>query len=228
MMRRQRGFSIAEMLTVVVILGVMMTAMLMVLPLMLKAPMNTQAQVDDVNMAAIALYEVRKDFSEGDTSGIMGCQLTPIVLCSAPGAAPTSVQALVVATADDANGHFNVVENPPGAGYPNWQGFDIYWLEPNSNGTSFQLMRAFEPAIAPFNITAQNGVPSNVTAALVTPLVVAALLISPPPVLSNYVASMSLGDDPSTNIISFQLVAGTTGGVDQTLTNFEADTYARN
>ncbi len=226
MMRTQRGFSIAEVLTVAVILGVLMATIVMILPLMLKAPMQVQSQVDEVNMAAIALYEIRKDFSQGDTSGVMGCSITPVVVCSAPGSSPTSVQALVVATADDGSGQFHVVTNPldPNKGYPAWQGFDVYWLQPNAGGTSFQLMRAFEPAA----ITAVNGVPKNVTAALVDPLVTLALLISPPPVLTNYIASMNLGDNPGQSTITFDLVAGSTGGVDRTLTDFESDTYARN
>jgi len=224
MTRTQRGFSIAEVLTVAVILGVIMTSMIMILPLMLKAPMQVQSQVDEVNMAAVALYEIRKDFSQGDTSGVMGCSITPVVICSAPGNSPTSVQALVVTTADNGSGVFQVVQNGANKGYPAWQGFDVYWLEPNASGTSFQLMRAFEQD----TITASNGIPNNVTAALVVPDVIKALLISPPPVLTNYIASMSLGDNPSQSTITFDLLAGSTGGVDRTLTDFESDTYARN
>ncbi|MBV8263534.1 MAG: hypothetical protein JOY87_06915 [Candidatus Eremiobacteraeota bacterium] len=68
----------------------------------------------------------------------------------------------------------------------------------------------------------------NVNAATVNPLVTAAMAISPAPVLTNYIAQIKLGDTTSTSTIQFELVAGTTGGVDQTHTTFQSNTYPRN
>lgn len=230
MNRRQRGTTIAEVLTVTVILGMLLSAMVVIVPLLVRAPNQMQGQVDEVNTAAIALYKIRRDFSEGDAKGVMQCSTTPVVSCSTPGAGMSSVQALVVATAENASGAFQIDTN----GNPLWQGFYVYWLVPNSTGTAFDLMRAWQPApgypTTPviYSPTSPGGAPVSVTSAIVGGVVTSALGITPPPVLSNYIASMSLGDTPATSTIQFQLVAGTTGGVDQTHTNFQSNTYARN
>ena len=215
-MIRQRGFSIPEVLTVTVIIGMLLSAMVVIVPVLAKAPMQMQSQVDQVNTAALALYKIRRDFSEGDAAGIMACATTPVVSCSAASPGMQSVQALAIATAENAAGAFQVDT----AGNPKWSGFYIYWLTLNATGTAYDLMRAYEPASG---IPSLNGIPT-VTAAMVNPLVAAAQSISPSPVLTNYIASMSLGDNAASSMIKFQLVAGTTGGVDRTNTNFVSNT----
>ena len=221
-MMRQRGTTLLEILTVTAIVGMLVSALVVIVPLMLKAPLQMQSQVDEVNTAAIALYKVRRDFSESNTLGIMGCSTSPVVMCSPVGPGPTNVQALAIATAEDNTGAFQVDKQ---TGYPEWTGFYIYWLVPNASGTAFDLMRAWQPA----PIWSQgNPLPTNVSAALVTPLVAAAMLISPPPVLTNYITKMSVGVNNASSTISFQLVAGTVGGVDPNRTNFLSNTYARN
>jgi len=226
MMTKQRGTSIPEVLTVTVIIGMLLSTMVVIVPLLVKSPLQMQSQVDQVNTAAIALYKIRRDFSEGDTSGVMGCTTTPVVSCAAVGATPAPVQALVVATAENSSGAFQVSTAPgPTSGYPNWQGYYVYWLVPNSTGTSYDLMRAWQGAslgIGP------GGVPTGVTAASASTALTTALAISPPPVLTNYITSMSLGDASSSSTINFELMAGTTGGADQTQTTFQGGTYARN
>lgn len=223
MKRKQRGTSIAEVLTVTVIIGMLLSAMVVIVPMLIRAPAQMQGQVDDVNTAAVALYKIRRDFSEGDARGVMGCTTAPVVSCSTPGAGMTGVQALVVATAENGSGAFQIDAN----GNPDWQGFYIYWLVLNSGGTAYDLMRAWEPASI-YLPSSPGGAPVNVKAGTVNPLVTAAMAISPPPVLTNYITQMQLGDTSSTSTIQFQLVAGTTGGVDQTHTTFQSNTYARN
>ena len=63
MISRQRGTTIAEVLTVTVIIGMLLSAMVVIVPLLVKAPAQMQSQVDEVNTAAIALYKIRRDFS---------------------------------------------------------------------------------------------------------------------------------------------------------------------
>jgi type II secretory pathway pseudopilin PulG len=221
MMKRQRGTSIPEILTVTVIIGMLLSAMVVIVPLLVKSPAQMQSQVDTVNTAAIALYRMRRDFSQGDTNGVLSCKITPVVSCSTPPAKASSTQALVVVTDDKGTGVFNVDAN----GYPLWDGIYIYWLRLNSTGTAYDLMRAYE-AIP--GITAVNGIPNNVNAALVTPFVGLAMAISPAPVLTNNIADMELGISGSPSTINFELIAGTIGGVNQTQTNFQGNTYARN
>ena len=221
MKKGQRGTSIPEVLTVTVIIGMLLSAMVVIVPLLVKSPLQMQSQVDTVNTAAIALYKIRRDFSQGDTNGVLVCSITPTVTCSTPPSTATSTQALVVVTDDNGTGVFGV---DPKTGYPAWSGVYIYWLQLNAAGTAYDLMRAYEPAV----ITASNGVPTNVDATLAQTLVSLALLISPPPVLTNNIADMQLGISGSPSTIDFKLIAGTIGGVNQTQTNFQGNTYARN
>jgi prepilin-type N-terminal cleavage/methylation domain-containing protein len=223
-MHKQRGFSLAEVLTVTVILCILMTALVTVTPAMLHAPTQMQAQVDQVNTAAVALYKIRRDFSEGDTSGVMGCQTAPVVTCSAVGTGLTNVQAMAVVTAENPPGTFHV---DPSTGYPQWQGFYVYWLTPDATGQSFDLNRTFE-SVPAGTITEPNGVPDNISGAMVAPLVSTAMGLSPAPVLTNYINSMSLGDVPGTSTVNFELIAGTFNGTSITQTDFYANTYARN
>lgn len=221
MIKHQRGTSIPEVLTVTVIIGMLLSAMVVIVPLLVKSPVQMQSQVDTVNTAAIALYKMRRDFSQGDTQGVMVCKTTPVVSCATPPPAATSTQALVVVTDDNGTGKFSVDSV---TGYPVWSGIYIYWLQLNSTGTAYDLMRAYEPAA----ITSANGIPTNVNATLVTPLVGLAMAISPAPVLTNNIADMELGISGSPSTINFELIAGTIGGVNKTQTNFQGNTYARN
>jgi len=224
MTKPQRGTSIPEVLTVTVIIGMLLSAMVVIVPLLVKSPLQMQSQVDTVNTAAIALYKMRRDFSQGDTNGVMVCSITPSVSCSTPPSTATSTQALVVVTDDKGTGVFNVDAN----GYPLWDGIYIYWLQLNSTGTAYDLMRAYEPAPVGTPIKSINGVPTNVDATFVTPLVTAAMSMSPAPVLTNNIADMELGVSGSPSTINFELIAGTIGGANQTQTDFQGNTYARN
>jgi len=218
---RQRGFSIAEVLTVSVICAILMTAMVMIVPLLLHAPHQIQSQVDDVNTAAIALYKIRRDFSESDTTGVMGCTTAPIVSCSQY-TSPTTVTALTVASPDNGGGQFV----DPASGYPLWQGIIVYWLVPNSDGSAFDIMRAFipEPGKIPYG---PGGTPM-VSAVLAQTAVTAALAISPPPVMANYIKQMQVGINSANNIVTFSITAGTTNGNSLSSTTFQSNTYARN
>jgi len=220
--RYQRGFSIAEVLTVSVICGMLLTAMAIIVPAVLSAPRQLQSQVDDVNTAAIALYKIRRDFSESDTTGVLGCTTTPLVSCASY-TVLTPVMALAVASPDNGSGQF--VDQI--TGYPNWQGIIVYWLVPNASGTAYDIMRAYIGPPTAVVTTGPGGVPV-IKAVDAQAAVTAAMLISPPPVLSNYITNMSVGVDPVTNIVQFSLTAGTTSGSAQSSTKFWSNTYARN
>src|ERR1700694_6141328 len=125
--RYQRGFSIAEVLTVSVICGMLLTAMAIIVPAVLSAQRHMQSKDDDVNTAAIALYKIRRDFSESDTTGVLGCTTTPLVSCASY-TVLTPVMALAVASPDNGSGQF--VDQI--TGYPNWQGIIVYWLLPHT------------------------------------------------------------------------------------------------
>ncbi|MDQ6781336.1 MAG: hypothetical protein M3Z37_09335, partial [Candidatus Eremiobacteraeota bacterium] len=193
----QRGFSIAELLTVSVICGMLMTAMVLMAPVVLKAPRQVQSQVDDVNTAAIALYKIRRDLGQSDTTGVLGCTTSPVACASYT--SPQNVGGLVVATADDGTGQFHVADQfSLHPGYPDWRGVWVYWLAPNADGSAFDIMRAYIAEGKGVIPQGPNGVPQLSTATAQTALT-AAMLITPTPVLANYIKTISVGVDTTTN-----------------------------
>jgi prepilin-type N-terminal cleavage/methylation domain-containing protein len=163
MVRRQRGFTIAEVLTVLVIVGLLLAAIAFAMPLFMNAPLEAQSQVDNVESSALALYKVQRDARQSNMNGIFTCTFNLIVVCSTPAPAPPngplpSVPAIVMVTADNQTGQFQVTSAPNSGnnGTPLWQGFIVYWLTPNADGTSNELRRAFIPDIA---ILSKNGEP---------------------------------------------------------------------
>ena len=93
MRRQRRGFTIAEVLTVFVIVGLMLSAIAFAMPLFMRAPSEAQSQVDGVESAALALYRVQRDVRQSDVNGIFECSLPPSPTCSivappAPGNTP--------------------------------------------------------------------------------------------------------------------------------------------
>jgi len=141
-MRSRRGFSLAEVLTVFVIVGLMLSAVAFAIPLFLNGPREAQSQVDEVESTALALYKMQQDTRPSNIGGVFACNTFPIPTCSQP--APQSpmptFQSIVVLTADDVNGQFQL-----SGGRPQWQGFVVYWLTPNADGTSNELRRAYVP-----------------------------------------------------------------------------------
>lgn len=139
-MRKQRGFTLAEMLTVLVIAGLAMSVIAFSIPLILRGPGEAQLQVDDVNSAALALYKMQHDARPSNIQGIFACSISPVMVCNAPAPGPSlpPAQAVVILSADR-SGQFRI----DGSGNPAWQGFVVYWLTLNADGTSNELRRAF-------------------------------------------------------------------------------------
>lgn len=142
MRRLRRGFSLAEVLTVLVILGLIMTVIAFSVPLALRGPLEAQSQVDNVNSAALALYKLQHDTRPSTIKGVFSCTTAPTLSCTQPTPGPVlpSAQSLVLMTADDSSGQFQSLN-----GAPSWQGFVIYWLTPNADNTSNELRRVYVP-----------------------------------------------------------------------------------
>lgn len=145
MTKRQRGFTIAEMLTVLFVVGLMLGAVAFAMPLFMNAPVQAQSQVTEVQSSALALYRMQHDARQSDINGMFTCAMQPVVSCATPAppvvGQPATVQAVVMVTADDGSGVFE--DNGTDTGLPQWQGFVVYWLVPNADGTSNELRRAY-------------------------------------------------------------------------------------
>lgn len=215
-MRALRGFTVSEVLTVVVIVGLMLSTVALLVPLLLRAPSEVQSQVDNVDSAALALYKVQRDVRQSDTKGIFDCTTLPVVACTQPQGQATTTPALVVLTA---NGNGQFLSNPI-TGNPQWQGFIVYWLVPNSDGTSNSLERAFYPAnidLSYSNLTLQAAV-AALTFSLTAPGAVT---------VSQDVRSLSAAIDPASSIVMLRLDGGDLKGNVSSL-SLTSNSYVRN
>lgn len=218
-MRSQRGFTIAEVLTVMVIVGLILGSIAMAMPLFLKAPTEAQLQVDNVQTAALALYKVQRDLRQSDPSGIFSCSMPPLVVCTTANGPPSPTPALVVLTADNPSGEFK----PNANGGPDWQGFNVYWLTPNSDGTSNDLKRAYFPdPIWNFPVLSLGTQEATAAVVLTTVLTTGSAVT-----VATHVRQLSVSVDKTSNIAGLQLDGGDlTGNVSRL--SLTSNTYVRN
>ncbi|HLJ83979.1 MAG TPA: hypothetical protein VKT51_07415 [Candidatus Eremiobacteraceae bacterium] len=217
--RHARGFTLAEILTVAVLFGMLLTTIAAVIPAVMRAPAQMQSQVDEVNSAALALYKVQRDARQSDVNGVFNCTTLPIVACSQQVGPPTQTQAVAIAGNDSSQFFLTGGQN---SGQASWTGYTVYWLAPSSSGIGMDLMRSFEPVVS--NIL--NGVPQFKTADA-TWAVTTALLISSPDVAAGDVRKLLVGVTPANGIVALQMSAGVNRG-DQTELTMYGNTYARN
>src|SRR5579863_3675035 len=95
---RRRGYTIVEVLSVTVVLGLVMTIIAAIIGPLLRSQNQTQAKVDTVQAAAIALYRVQRDLRNTSWSSVWACTTTGTPTCTQP-TTSTATQALVVLTA---------------------------------------------------------------------------------------------------------------------------------
>lgn len=227
--RARRGFTIAEVLTVLVIVGLMLGAVAFAMPLIMGGPIEAQSQVDGVQSSALALYRVQHDVRQSNVYGIFDCSMPPAPVCSivappAPGSTPPATPALVVVTADNPNGIFAVAGAGSGnTGYPKWQGFYVYWLTPNADGTSQSLHRVFSQDLS---ITETLGIP-NVSVADAQAVLTAAIAGGGGETVAQAISGLHVAIDQVNNIAHLQLDGGDTSGNKSSL-DLTSNSYVRN
>jgi type II secretory pathway pseudopilin PulG len=216
--RFARAFTIAEVLTVLVLFGLLLTTIAAVVPAILRSPAQMQAQVDEVNAAALALYKVQRDTRQSDVNGVFNCATTPVVTCTqVTGLKPAITQAIAIA---GDNGATQFVDQ---FGQTKWKGYVVYWLAPSTSGVGLDLMRGFVGVAFQYN---QNGSPKFLVADATT-CVTAAITAASPSVAAQDVRQLLVSVTPADGIVALQMVAGVNRG-DQTSVTLQGNTYARN
>ena len=221
-MRAHRGFTVVEVLTVIIIVGLVLAAIAMAMPLILNAPQAAQSQVDNVNTAALALYKMQRDVRQSNINGVYACTLPPSVTCSQPAPASSNppVAAVGVVTADNGSGQFQA----NGFGAPKWTGLYVYWLTPNADGTSNELDRAYYPVGIPM----AGGAPDpKLMPGVVTTAINAVVGASSYTAVAQDVVSISVAIDKPNNIVDLQIDGGTNKG-DLSSLRLSGNSYVRN
>jgi type II secretory pathway pseudopilin PulG len=219
--RFERAFTIAELLTVLVLFGLLLTTVAAVIPAVLRSPAQMQSQVDEVNAAALALYKVQRDTRQSDVGGVFNCATSPVVTCVQQlGPVPVNTQAIAIAGDDGGTQFVNLQTSQT-----KWQGYIIYWLAPSTSGVGLDLMRAFVP-VPPNGIPLINNVPQFQTTDAVASVTTAIALPAPSVAAQDVrqlLSSVTLGN----GIVALRMVAGVNRG-DQTSVTLQGNTYARN
>ena len=129
--RPQRGYTIAELLSVVFILALIMSLVALIIGPIMRSQSQTQAKVDTVQAADTALYRLERDLRNTDINQIYSCTISASPVCSAPATTLTNTAAIVLASAyKSGTGPFQLVTL---TGQPAWQGATVYWVDSVGN-----------------------------------------------------------------------------------------------
>lgn len=132
-----RAFTLAEMLTVIFILGIFMSTLVLALHTILRWPSNSRDRADTVQTAAISFGLIQRDLREGAIQYTFLCTSSATPTC---GQAANPVVA--IATAKDPVGDYHVLQSD---GTPAWQGFVLYWVSGGVLYRSYQTVPAMPP-----------------------------------------------------------------------------------
>lgn len=140
---------------VLVMMGLFTGFVALIFGPIISAPSKHQAKADTVLTAAQIMYRLQRDIRQSHPSGIWVCTNSSSPMCAQPTATPTSAPVLAVLTSrSSGNGQAQWDSNN---GQPLWQGFNVYWLVPDGQGSN-NLAYAFSPySGGPINFTTVEG-----------------------------------------------------------------------
>ena len=129
--RRQRGYTVAELLSVIFVLALITTAVALIIGPLLRSQSQTQAKVDTVQAADMALYRIERDLRNTDSGLIYVCTTGASPACSTPATTLTPTSAIVMPSGyKSGTGQFQL---QTASGSPYWQGATVYWVDSKGN-----------------------------------------------------------------------------------------------
>jgi len=210
---RQRGFTLAEVLSVLFILGLVTSFVALIVGPLLRSQSQTQAKVDTVQAAAMALYRIERDLRNTTIFYIYTCSTGSAPVCSAAPATLTTTNAVVMSTAyQSGTGQFQFSTS---TGKPTWQGAAVYWIDASRN-----LNYAFDQPAGWTLGTTINGPQAQQAITDVT--------ASGGMQLARFVQQMSLSVPNNGHQVSFQMQAQSTVGSASNETTYQTDLETRN
>lgn len=128
--RRQRGFTVAELLSVIFLMALLMSAVALIIGPLMRSQSRTQAKVDTVQAADMALYRMQRDLRNTTLNQVYSCTTAASPICATPAPALTTTAAIVIASAyQNGSGPFQLTSG----GAPKWQGATVYWVDAKGN-----------------------------------------------------------------------------------------------
>ena len=221
---RSRGFTIAEMLTVLAILAVFTTFIVGIIGPVIRAPQKEQAKINTLQAAAQGLYQMQRDLRMAGITGVYACTGTGAsVTCSQPASPSNGVTSLAVIS-PLSSGQLNWSLSPSTSGLPAWQGVVVYWLDTNGAGTGNDLDRAFVSSstlgslgagpLGSFASTAATAVQDARSSGGTT--------------LAHDVDNLSVFVNTTSHVVGLNITAQSTQGSAVNSTSYASNTYTRN
>jgi hypothetical protein len=210
----------AELLTVMVIFGIISAVVAAVVGPILRAPGQEQLKVDTMQAVAKTVYRIQSDIRQTTASGVYyGTNSVPTT-CSAPSAGATPAPAQTLVLTSPRNGPKGpLVLSSAGAALQ--QGYNVYWLQQNpQHATETDLDFAFVPNPVGWQDTA-----SYISLHIVDPAITASASAQ---IAATSVTAMNVGLNSSTNDVRFSLTARSNAGQSTNEATFVADTTFRN
>jgi type II secretory pathway pseudopilin PulG len=214
-----------EVLTATFVGGIVMTMAVALIRPAVTAADAEQAQTELVHSIDNALYRIQRDIRQSDPNGIFVCSVSTqqTTACTLASSLPavTSTTYLVILTAHT-NGDDLI--NWDSSGRPAWTGFDVYWLQPDANGSgNGEVLRycfaqaSIQPGTAPVILNADvvNAVASAVSSASAV-------------TVARSVSEIDTVVKVSNDSVAVRLKGTTTDRTGSQPISVQADTYARN
>jgi len=220
--RSCRGFTLAEMLTVIVIMGIFTTFAVAIIGPLVHAPNKEQAKIDTLQAAGRSLYQMQRDLRMADITGVYACSGSGgSVTCSQPSSlTSTNIVAIISPLA---SGQLNWSSSSTTLGLPAWQGVVVYWLD--TNGSEKDLDRAF---VSSSTIGSSLGAGPSTMSATTAASAVQDAQSSGGMTLASDVNALSTSISTSTGVVGLQMTAQSTEGGASNSTQFSSSTYTRN
>ena len=221
--RASRGFTVAEMLAVIVILGIFTTFIVAIIGPVINAPSKEQAKVNTLQAAGQGLYDMQRDLRMGGITGVYACTGTgAAITCSQPSASTNATSLVIVSPLS--SGQLTWSLATPTAGLPAWQGVVVYWLTPDTKGTSNDLERGFVSSttlgslaagpLGSFATTAASAVQHAQAAGGTT--------------AAHEVNTLSVSIDTTKHMVGLAMTAQSSEGSAVNSTSYASNTYTRN
>lgn len=210
----------AELLTVMVIFGIISGVVAAVIGPILRAPGQEQLKVDTMQAVAKAMYQVQRAVRQTTSTGVFYCTNTVPTTCSVPvaGATPAPAQTLVLTSPRNGPRGALVLSS---AGAALQQGYNVYWLQQNAqHANETDLVFSFVP-----NPIGWQDTTAYISQHVVDPSITASASAQ---TIATSVTAMTVGLNPSTNDVRFSLTARSNDGQKTNEATFVADTTFRN
>ena len=217
--RTERGLTLIEIMTSTVVLALLMTMFVSVFAPIVRSQNQSQAKLDTVQAAAVALYRIQRDLRQTYFKSAWACTTGAGAACSQPTAFSTTTNAIALLTAyHNGTGQFQVAPSGTNIGQPNWQGVTVYWLDANGD-----LSWAFYPFATP-----QSGDGYGLSSTQAATAVAAATTgaLSSTEIALN-IQQLEAAWNGQANIISLQMQAQSNANGSVNETTYRSDVLAR-